>query len=135
MLNVVEIILKKINNLELTKEEIYFMVDGYTKGKIPDYQMSALLMAIRAQGMTSDEIFNLTQAYIDSGEKIDFGKEVVGDKHSTGGVGDKITIVLVPLMNAVGIKVGSLAGYGLGLTGGTMDKLESIKGFSKCLAN
>ena len=126
-----EIIDKKRLGLELTKEEISYFVEGYTKGIIPDYQMSALLMAICINGMSEEETINLTESFIKSGEVIDTSSidGIVVDKHSTGGVGDKTTLVLAPLLASLGYKVLKMSGRGLGFTGGTIDKLEAIKGY------
>lgn len=130
-MNSIQIITNKKNKLELSKEEIAYMVNGYVEGKIPDYQMSAFLMAIVCNGMTEQETIDLTDIMIQSGETIDLsmidGKIV--DKHSTGGIGDKTTIVLAPLVASCGVKVAKMSGRGLGVTGGTIDKLESIAGF------
>ena len=126
-----EIISKKRDNLELSSEEISFFINSYTKGEIPDYQMSALLMAIYLQGMTSPETNALTQTMLHSGEVVDLS-EIPGikvDKHSTGGIGDKVSIILAPIVAAAGVPVPMISGRGLGHTGGTLDKLESIPGF------
>jgi pyrimidine-nucleoside phosphorylase len=127
----VEIIRKKRDGLALTKEEIFYFINSYLKGKVADYQMSAFLMAVYFNGMNEDEIMALTQAFIDSGETIDlsFIKKPKIDKHSTGGVGDKTSILLAPLAACFDVVVPMMSGRGLGHTGGTLDKLESIPGF------
>ncbi|QCX32676.1 pyrimidine-nucleoside phosphorylase [Caloramator sp. E03] len=127
-----DIILKKRNGGELSKEEIEYFIDGYTKGNIPDYQASALLMAIYFKGMNKRETADLTMAMVNSGDKINLSMidGIKVDKHSTGGVGDTTTLVLGPMIASLGVPVAKLSGRGLGHTGGTIDKLESIKGFS-----
>ncbi|MDK2866135.1 MAG: pyrimidine-nucleoside phosphorylase [Clostridiales bacterium] len=127
----VDIINKKKYGNALTNEEICFIVDGYTKGEIPDYQMSALCMAIYFQSMDSREIADLTMAMVKSGDEVDLSaiNGIKVDKHSTGGVGDKISLIVIPLVASVGIPVAKMSGRGLGHTGGTVDKLESISGF------
>jgi len=127
----VDIIIKKREKLVLNKEEIEFFVEGFTKGEIPDYQVSAWAMAVLLNGMTDQETTYLTQAMANSGDILDLSSiaPVVVDKHSTGGVGDKTTLVVAPLVAACGLKVGKMSGRGLGFSGGTLDKMESIPGY------
>ena len=130
-MNTSELIKKKRNNLSLTREELKFLIDGYMSGDVADYQMSAFLMAVYFRGMTDEETFQLTELMIDSGVRLDLSGIRVPkiDKHSTGGVGDKTSLVLAPLVACEGIAVPMISGRGLGHTGGTLDKLESIPGF------
>ncbi len=131
----VELIRKKRDGKELTAKEIDFLVQGFTRKEIPDYQFSAFLMAAYIRGMTDEETLHLTRSYIESGEILDLkGIEPKIDKHSTGGVGDKVSIVLAPLVASCGVKVPMISGRGLGHTGGTLDKLESIPGFRTSLS-
>src|SRR5690625_2832473 len=132
-----DVIEKKRNGQTLTEDEIKFLVEGYTNGAIPDYQMSALFMAIYFQGMTIEESAILTMAMVQSGDTIDLSKiqGIKVDKHSTGGVGDTTTLILAPLVASVGVHVPKMSGRGLGHTGGTIDKLESISGFHVEITN
>ncbi|QWB95297.1 pyrimidine-nucleoside phosphorylase [Mycoplasmatota bacterium] len=127
----IDVITKKRNGKVLSSEEIDFFIKSYTQGEIPDYQVSALLMAIYFNGMNHEEATHLALAMRDSGDVMDLSqiKGVKVDKHSTGGVGDKVTLVLAPIVASLGAKVAKMSGRGLGHTGGTIDKLESIKGF------
>ena len=129
-MNIVDVINKKRLGKILTKEEIKGVINGYVSGDIPDYQMSSLLMAICLKGMTNNEIITLTNEMLASGERLDLSEiGIVVDKHSTGGVGDKTTMIIAPIVASCGVKVAKMSGRGLGHTGGTIDKLESIPGF------
>lgn len=135
-LNIIDIINKKRLSEELTKEELEYSFNGYLKGIITDYQMSALLMAICINDMSDEEIYNLTDIFINSGDILDLSKVsgIKVDKHSTGGVGDKTTLIVAPIVASCGVKIAKMSGRGLGFTGGTIDKLESIKGFNTTLS-
>ena len=131
-MNIIEIINKKRLHKSLTDEEIKYVINNYLSGEIKDYQMSSLLMAILLNDMTNEEIYSLTKYMAESGDKLDLsslGDNVV-DKHSTGGVGDKTTLIIAPIVASCGVKVAKMSGRGLGHTGGTIDKLESIPGFT-----
>lgn len=129
-MNIQEIIAKKRDKKELSQEEISFFVNEYTKGNIADYQASALIMAIYLNGMTKEETLSLTIAMAHSGDILDLSSlGTVVDKHSTGGVGDKVTLILMPIIASTGVPVAKMSGRGLGYTGGTIDKLESIPGY------
>lgn len=135
-MNTVELIRKKRNGIALTKSEIQFLISTYLKNKIPDYQFSAFLMAVYFRGMNEEEQSALTDAMINSGKIVDL-KKIKGvkiDKHSTGGVGDKTSMIIAPITAAAGVKVPMISGRGLGHTGGTLDKLESIPGFKTDLS-
>ncbi|MBR4074424.1 MAG: thymidine phosphorylase, partial [Firmicutes bacterium] len=130
-----EIIAKKRDGQKLTREEIEFFIDGYTNDRIRDYQASALLMAIFFRGLDEEETFWLTDAMRRSGETVDLSAipGIKVDKHSTGGVGDKTTLIVAPLAAACGVPIAKMSGRGLGFTGGTVDKMESIPGFRTSL--
>ena len=129
-MNIQEIIAKKRDRQELSKEEIEYFVTNYTNGTISDYQAAALTMAIYINGMTEEETTNLTLAMAHSGDILDLSEfGVVVDKHSTGGIGDKVTLILAPIIASLGIPVAKMSGRGLGYTGGTIDKLEAIPGY------
>ena len=131
-MNIIEIISKKKENKKLSKEEIEYFIKEYTKGDITDYQAAALVMAIYLNGMDDEEITNLTLSMANSGKIIDLSglKKIVVDKHSTGGVGDKVSLILLPIISSLGVDVAKMSGRGLGFTGGTIDKLESIPGYN-----
>lgn len=130
-MRIVDLIEKKREKEELTKDEIHFLLNEYLKGNVPDYQMSAFLMAVYFNDMTKSELFEFTSLMRDSGDVIKFEKinKFLVDKHSTGGVGDKVTVVLAPILAALGFGTAKLSGKGLGHTGGTIDKFEAIEGF------
>ena len=131
-MNIIDIINKKREKQELSKEEIKYAINGYLDGSIKDYQMSSLLMAIAINSMTEQETFDLTDVMLKSGDILDLSSinGIIVDKHSTGGVGDKVTLVIAPILASLGIKIAKMSGRGLGHTGGTIDKLESIGGFN-----
>ena len=131
-----DIITKKDNGLELTKEEIEYVVSNYVNGNISDEDMTLLLNAITKNNMTVEETYNLTIAMLNSGDKIDLSsiEGVKVDKHSTGGIGDKTSFVVLPLAASLGVKIAKMSGRGLGFTGGTIDKLESIPGFKTSIS-
>lgn len=130
-MNIIEIIAKKRDKQVLSKEEIEYFVNGYTRGEITDYQASALVMAIYINGMNNEEIKELTIAMANSGERLDLSdiSNIIVDKHSSGGVGDKVTLIVMPIIASLGVKVAKMSGRGLGITGGTIDKLEAITGY------
>lgn len=135
-MRVVDLINKKKQNQELTKEEIHYLIKGYVNGDIPDYQVSALLMAICYEGLNDNELYYLTKEMLESGDEVDLS-EINGlcvDKHSTGGVGDKTSLVIAPICASFGLKLAKMSGRGLGHTGGTLDKLESIPGLTISLS-
>lgn len=131
-MHIVDIISKKKENKELTKKEIDYFINGYTNETIPDYQIAALLMSIRLNDMTDKEMVYLTEAMLNSGKVLNYSSvdKVIVDKHSTGGVGDKTSLVLIPLLSSLGYAVSKMSGRGLSHTGGTIDKLESFEGFN-----
>lgn len=134
-MNILEIISKKKDGLELSREELEYAFMGYMNNAVPDYQMSSLLMAITIKGMSFEETANLTNIMLKSGHEMDTSsvKGMQVDKHSTGGVGDKTSMIIGPILASLGLKMGKLSGRGLGFTGGTVDKLESIPGFRVAL--
>ena len=136
-MNIIDIITKKKNKESLTYEEIKYTVDNFVNGNIKDYQMSSLLMAITINSMSLKETYYLTKAMIESSDILDLSSidGIIVDKHSTGGVGDKTTLVVAPLVASLNVKVAKMSGRGLGITGGTIDKLESIEGFKTKLSN
>ena len=135
-MNIIEIISKKRDKKILTKEEIEYFIEEYTKGEIADYQAAALAMAIYINGMNYQETKDLSIAMANSGEILDLSdiSDIIVDKHSSGGVGDKITLIVMPIIASIGVKVAKMSGRGLGITGGTIDKLESIEGYKTNLS-
>ncbi len=138
-MNALDIIIKKRDGLALTRAELYYFVNQYVAGEIPDYQAAAFAMAVYFQGMNDVETADLTLAIVESGDQVDISAirpgEIVVDKHSTGGVGDKTTLIVLPMVAACGLPVGKMSGRGLGFSGGTLDKLDSIPGFDTQLSS
>ena len=134
-MNIIDIITKKRLKEELSYEELSYAFNSYLEGLVKDYQMSSLLMAIVINGMSDTETFNLTDIFLKSGDRLDLSsiKGTKIDKHSTGGIGDKITLIIGPIVASLGVNFTKMSGRGLGYTGGTIDKLESIKGFKTSL--
>ena len=135
-MNIIDIIAKKRDGHILNKEEIDYFISGYTKNEIADYQAAALVMAIYINGMNDEEIRNLSFAMAKSGDILDLSEisNIIVDKHSSGGVGDKITLIVMPIVASLGVKVAKMSGRGLGITGGTIDKIESIPGYKTNLS-
>ena len=131
-MNILDIITRKKNNQSLSYDELFFAFNGYLNGSIPDYQMSALLMAIVINGMNMTETLALTDIFLKSGDELNLGEKIENlvDKHSTGGIGDTTTLIIGPMCASLGMKMAKMSGRGLGITGGTIDKLESIPGFN-----
>ncbi|WP_215739630.1 thymidine phosphorylase [Mesomycoplasma hyorhinis] len=136
-MNILEIINKKVHNKKITQEEFDFAINSYISGEIKDYQMSSFLMSVLLNGLDKKETYFLTKSFVESGEVLDLSsiKGPKVDKHSTGGVGDKVTLIIGPILAALGINVAKMSGKGLGHTGGTIDKLESIPGFTTVLSD
>ena len=128
-MNILEILEKKERREILSKEELEYVIKGFLDGTIKDYQMSAFLTEIDLLGLTEEETIDLTNIMLNSGDKIKLDVSPLADKHSTGGVGDKTTLIVAPLVASLGVNVAKMSGRGLGHTGGTIDKLEAIKGF------